>query len=694
MAELTKPAYSPNLRLNIPSARVSGSVPTSSPSGSTIIPGQEQRHNAEMAKIAINSISQIENAYDTAEMQRVRHEMDEETVRLNKHIKDQEAVVADNLSTMNATFLDPRGVEDNFNADGITVGGNKLTPYEVSDDLSDKAKELIQPAIDLANNNFSRDTQTKFSGELTKRSNARIKVNYKKRLSNFQDVLNDNTRDKTKDNSHVFKPDGFQPAIDAVNAWEKELREEMKYKSVNEETLELHLHQMKEDLAGIILNKHLTHNPKEAYNQYLENKHSVMGVPVDSERIGKFLDAHIKTEHDEAEREKEDAFMTFWGSRAYQQPDLTLNQLAKSSPENIQILQDSMNGQLRDIPDELRNYVPNYDLIKDNPMWTKSRLEKVVLAAVKGQDRLLADTEQRQGGLFSEKLKADLGSTDIHYSRGIREKLYSYDKTKKAWIPKIEAINNFANDYGLKRISIETAMIAIIAGSGLREEIPGAGVGNGDFNAFQNKVLRWHQDHIMIDRGVGDSFDATNPLKQSKGIQKYNSFNEDQQKAIKIMVTDLKDLKNLAVTHKDLPIKALEKEFQSFNERFQGEGGTVKLQASVWSIMKQNFYTQRMRNLRESPIGTVLRDLDYYSYSVKKNNGLIPADEMDPQHDKDVRYSAYKRMVQLGVWPKEGKWETFLGIPEPQWIQDLEYLGATKDSLDQIEVLENKPEAD
>ena len=117
MAELTKPAYSPNLRLNIPTARVSGSVPTSS-SSRPVNTGQQESHNAQMAKIAIDGIAKLEDAYVTAEMQRVRHEMDEETVKLNKHIKDQEAVVADNLSTMNATFLDPRGVEGNFNADG------------------------------------------------------------------------------------------------------------------------------------------------------------------------------------------------------------------------------------------------------------------------------------------------------------------------------------------------------------------------------------------------------------------------------------------------------------------------------------------------------------------------------------------------------------------------------------------------
>ena len=85
MAELTKPAYSPNLRLNIPTARVSGSVPTSS-SSRPVNTGQQESHNAQMAKIAIDGIAKLEDAYVTAEMQRVRHEMDEETVKLNKHI--------------------------------------------------------------------------------------------------------------------------------------------------------------------------------------------------------------------------------------------------------------------------------------------------------------------------------------------------------------------------------------------------------------------------------------------------------------------------------------------------------------------------------------------------------------------------------------------------------------------------------
>ena len=87
MAELTKPAYSPNLRLNIPTARVSGSVPTSS-SSRPINTGQKESHNAQMAKIAIDGISKLENAYDVAEMQQVRHEMNEEMTKMDKHFGD------------------------------------------------------------------------------------------------------------------------------------------------------------------------------------------------------------------------------------------------------------------------------------------------------------------------------------------------------------------------------------------------------------------------------------------------------------------------------------------------------------------------------------------------------------------------------------------------------------------------------
>ena len=684
MAELTKPAYSPNLRLNIPTARVSGSVPTSS-SSRPINTGQQESHNAQMAKIAIDGIAKLEDAYVTAEMQRVRHEMDEETVRLNKHIKDQEAVVADNLSTMNATFLDPRGVEDNFNADGITVGGNKLTPYEVSDDLSDKAKELIQPAIDLANNNFSRDTQTKFSGELTKRSNARIKVNYKKRLSNFQDVLNDNTRDKTKDNSHVFKPDAFQPAIDAVNAWEKELREEMKHKSINEETLEMHVHQMKQDLAGMILNHHLTQNPKEGYNAYLKNRHSVMGVRVDPKRVGKFLEAHVKKEYEEEEAEKDSAFLSYWELKISEDPSGVLKQLTNDTGENRLILTNSMNGQLKWEEGDLNNLVPNFDLVTKDSRWKNSTLIKAVMLATKTRDEMINQSRVRQGHLFARRIESDLNAESISYVRGKRSELYNWDKTKKQWIPKEEAIHDFAKIWRLPKDNVETIMYDQIKASGIRGLAPGAGIGSTDFTNYQNSILQWNQDHIMIDRGLGDSFDSTNPRKTSKGVRIYESLNEPQRKAIDGMITELDDLKTLTENHKSMTLAELGKARRKFNEKLEGTGNRTKLSNTVWKMMKNNFFNQRIKNLTYSPIRTALVDLEFYEYQMKRHNGLLEENKTD---DEMVRYSTYKEMVELGVWPKTLKYENFLPIPEDAWEQDLIYIGANKSNVNQIKEAE------
>ena len=693
MAELTKPAYSPNLRLNIPTARVSGSVPTSS-SSRPINTGQKESHNAQMAKIAIDGIAKLEDAYVTAEMQRVRHEMDEETVKLNKHIKDQEAVVADNLSTMNATFLDPRGVEDNFNADGITVGGNKLTPYEVSDDLSDKAKELIQPAIDLANNNFSRDTQTKFSGELTKRSNARIKVNYKKRLSNFQDVLNDNTRDKTKDNSHVFKPDGFQPAIDAVNAWEKELREEMKYKSVNEETLEMHVHQMKQDLAGMILNHHLTQNPKEGYNAYLKNKHSVMGVAVDPKRVGKFLEAHVKKEYEEEEREKDSAFLGHWELKIGQNPEGALKQLTKDTEENRKILSNSMNGQLKWEESDLKNLVPNFDLITENSRWKKSTLIKAVIAAVGGRDNMIAQSKQRQSKLFESKLGSDLEASNPSYVKGKRRELYDWNKNKGQWIPKEEAIHNFSKEWRLPKENVESIMLNRIKMAGIRDSAPGAGLINDQFLPYQNSILQWHRDHIFIDRGLGDSFDSTNPRKTLKGGQIYDSLSGPQQDAIDTMITELEDLKSLQENYKSMTKGQLVEERDKFNTSLKGTDNRSTLANSVWKEMKNNFYNARIENLRRSPVRTALVDLGYYDYRTQRISGKLEADKTEGEvfgenaKDFTVKYSTYIKMQELGVWPKNAKFETFLAVPEETWQQDLMYLGANKQNFDQIKEAE------
>ena len=45
-------------------------------------------------------------------------------------------------------------------------------------------------------------------------------------------------------------------------------------------------------------------------------------------------------------------------------------------------------------------------------------------------------------------------------------------------------------------------------------------------------------------------------------------------------------------------------------------------------------------------------------------------------------------MQELGVWPKNAKFETFLALPEETWQQDLMYLGANKQNFDQIKEAE------
>ena len=204
-----------------------------------------------------------------------------------------------------------------------------------------------------------------------------------------------------------------------------------------------------------------------------------------------------------------------------------------------------MNGQLKWEESDLKNLVPNFDLITENSRWKKSTLIKAVIAAVGGRDNMIAQSKQRQSKLFESKLGSDLEASNPSYVKGKRRELYDWNKNKGQWIPKEEAIHNFSKEWRLPKENVESIMLNRIKMAGIRDSAPGAGLINDQFLPYQNSILQWHRDHIFIDRGLGDSFDSTNPRKTLKGGQIYDSLSGPQQDAIDTMITELEDLKSL-----------------------------------------------------------------------------------------------------------------------------------------------------
>jgi len=152
-------------------------------------------------------------------------------------------------------------------------------------------------------------------------------------------------------------------------------------------------------------------------------------------------------------------------------------------------------------------------------------------------------------------------------------------------------------------------------------------------------------------------------------------LNDFQRNAIDSMVTQLSDLKAFAVNYKDMSLTELEMADTEFNQKGKGQGNTRKLSDSVWRLMKKSFYNARVTNLRYSPISTVLHDLDLHDPTIKKDMGK----EVPEIEGLDVKYSAYQRMMQLGVWKEDMHYDSFLPIPEEAWAATLAYHRADKD---------------
>ena len=323
MAEIQKPEYKGAKRLNIASAKAT----SRSPSNISLPQSFKPTHELQMAKIVAEGTLDIIDAYQAAKQTATRLEVSEEDALLQKHIGEQKMKVTGNLITAGPNQLLPGDMESNFIADGHKIGEDTITPYVVSEELSDDAKKLIQPKIDAANNAFNIDTQNEFTKELVRRSKLRIEYTRKENISNFQGYMNNATREGMKIPTSMFSPNKNEGAIKSYKSWEAYLQTEVKNKNLNKKQAELSLFEHKQNLAGIILNRHLAQNPKEALDQYEKGfkvkrvggpadgyddiyvgGYEVGGVSVDSSRVAKFIDSFAKDERLRIEKEEADAY--------------------------------------------------------------------------------------------------------------------------------------------------------------------------------------------------------------------------------------------------------------------------------------------------------------------------------------------------------------------------------------------------
>lgn len=627
MAELQKPKYIGASRLNTGSAKAAKiSMPNIS-----LQQTFKPTHKMQMAKIVAEGTLNIIDAYEAAEMTAIRLELAEEETLLLKHIGEQKRKVTSNLITARPNQLLPKDLEDNFITDGHKIGEDTITPYVVSPEISDKAKELIKPRIDAANNSFNIDTQNVFTKELVDRSKIAIKNRRNKELNSFQNYMTHITREGVEKPTGLYEPNKNQVAEYTAKQYEAFLQTEIEHKNLNKEQADLMLYELKEELAGTILSRHMAQNPTEALEQYTKRPYMVGGVPVDSARVAKNIDSLIRSKENKRIADESNAYEIRMLSYARNKPREVLDEFTDDiNEENHQIMLSriaSDNYEGYDIDEVLksqedkRQYIPNYLKLKDNPHLTKVILEKMVATAVIGEKALEDIRQRKMYNLWAVELESALYSPTLQYSEHYKVQNYKWIDGK-GWRPKPEAITEIARTYGVGDIEVKTAMIKAISRHKTNVK-PGSGMigGHTAFVIFQEELLQFWNDKIFEDKGIEDAEAKAkregllkepyiqNPLDLSPGKQYYQQMNIVQRYTINAMVADLTNLTEDYRNTKKMSLPDMMKTYDFWEDRFVNKDGTYEIQGKVWENIKNVRWNLRLKDLQEIPKATAADDL-------------------------------------------------------------------------------------
>ena len=686
MAELTQPKYQ-SIRLNTQSAKAAR---TSMPA----IPNKQFQptHEMKMADIAARGTVNIIDAFQAAEQLAVRLELAEEDVLINKHIGEQKLKVSNNLITALPNQLLPKDIEEGFNKDGYKIGDDTITPYVVSEHLSDKAKELIQPSIDAANNTFRIDTQNKFTKELVRRSVVRLDNFTKESKANFQGQINKDIREGKLGNT-IFLPNRYKAAEDSAKAYEAVLRDEMKYKSIDEPTLNLKLTQYKQDLAGIIFDRHVAQDPSGAMEQYktghkIENGiyvsgYEVGGVSIDPARIANLMDSHVKTANAKIEQSEYNAFRIRELSFATRQPLLALEKygIKKITPEFVK------NKLGYDIPVNIETWTGDLSKIDPDkfPHLDAAMLENIVATAVLSRETHVKLAQTRNKNRLQVELNFSLGNKLSAHSLGKKALWYNFKPKEGGWRPKPDQIDILSAKYELDSQDVETIMINAV--SPYAHLAVGKGMLSPDFLTFQNSVLGYFKDSTQYDRGYGqEQEDLANPLNTAIGKSNIMLMNNDQRGALGQMVVDLEGIRTLKRNYKTIPLDELSNTYSEYSNKFISGDNRVKLQSEAWKNVQVEI-ANRIENMTTMPVVVALKDMGYYDWAYKVHY-KIPMEEGNeasiPKRSDKARDDIIAYMRKMKIWGHR-KRETFLLTANELFLaSDLSKFGIDEEPTDEL----------
>lgn len=251
------------------------------------IEGIGGQHNEATFKAIADAIDIGAEVYQKMSDASVDLELKEEQARMVEHMNNQAVIRENGVGSVKPNALDPLIFKQEWGgAEGkVKFGDNQLTPFEVSDHLSERAKQIMQPSIDVANSNFLRDSQISFAKELKNRGLKNLKNDKAVSLENWQDQLSSMTNNAMY-NGLVQNPGRYMElttkyAEDRYEAFEKRVNKSIEVGNINAVDAEEELRTHKEDLALAIMQNHISFDSEKAYQKLKDgNWYKVKGVGI------------------------------------------------------------------------------------------------------------------------------------------------------------------------------------------------------------------------------------------------------------------------------------------------------------------------------------------------------------------------------------------------------------------------------
>lgn len=279
------------------------------------------QNNEAMFKAVTNAIDIGAEVYQKMDDASVDLELKDEQARMAEHFNNQAVLRENGIGTVNPNELKPKEFKETYEKEGGTVpfGEGKLTPYKASEDLSDRALNLLSSSIQVANSNFTRDTQIAFAKELKTRGLKNLDIFEKKQTIDYEKQLSSITHNaiynplpqNRKVRENFFERNTRETADFWSKRFEEELQKNVATGNIIQSDADARLLKHKQDLAFQTFKQHMNFDPDRALEKLrLGEGYEVEGVGVDPIIQGDYLRREAEREFYRDEKKNWGSFTT------------------------------------------------------------------------------------------------------------------------------------------------------------------------------------------------------------------------------------------------------------------------------------------------------------------------------------------------------------------------------------------------